>query len=133
MPAYQSQRPSFSLGPGDSIYLFGVLTSFTIATPGNSGLVRFNGIVTVTTTAAHFFVPGQPVDIRNAGSTGGFQYPYGFDGSFTILSVPSATTFTYYDPQKPNDTGGGGQAIGIMGENVSVATASLQICVLSER
>jgi hypothetical protein len=47
--------------------------------------------ITVTTTYAHGLVPGTPILMNlNAGT----NYEYA-EGSFTILSVPSTTTFTY--------------------------------------
>ena len=47
--------------------------------------------VTITTSAAHNFVVGQTVVI--AGIT-----PTGYNGTFTITSVPTPTTFTYTNP-----------------------------------
>lgn len=45
-------------------------------------------IVTITTRAAHGFAPGMSVTI--AGVT-----PAGYNGTFTVLGIPSGTTFTY--------------------------------------
>jgi hypothetical protein len=47
--------------------------------------------VTVTTTYAHGLVPGTPI-LMNLSSGTNYQYA---EGSFTIVSVPSTTTFTY--------------------------------------
>lgn len=44
--------------------------------------------VLVTTSAAHPFVAGQSVTISGAS-------PAGYNGTFTIVTVPSSTTFTY--------------------------------------
>jgi hypothetical protein len=47
-----------------------------------------NGTVTITTSSAHGFTVGQKVNIN------GFTNA-GYNGQFTIASVPSSTTFTY--------------------------------------
>ena len=49
---------------------------------------QVGNIVTITTRAAHGFAPGMSVTI--AGVT-----PAGYNGTFTVLGVPSGTTFTY--------------------------------------
>ncbi|MGB9465441.1 MAG: hypothetical protein WBR10_10030 [Candidatus Acidiferrum sp.] len=54
-----------------------------------NGCVESNGIVTFTTTAAHNFQSGVPVNIPR-GSTG----TTAVEGSWTIASTPSSTTFT---------------------------------------
>ncbi len=46
-----------------------------------------SNVATLRTTAAHLFVPGQPVSISGVGAP--------FDGSYTISTVPTTTTFTY--------------------------------------
>lgn len=135
MPNYQNNFPPIALNPGDSAYLFG--TRGTVALAAN-GLVRNNGIVTATTGAAHSFVPGQQVDIGGTTSTAfGANSDraslYGFDGSFTILTVPSTTTFTYSDLRKPNDTGSGGSATSIQGEQPAVPQASDRLTVFLEQ
>ncbi|MGH9579652.1 MAG: hypothetical protein ACRD2R_01555, partial [Terriglobales bacterium] len=67
-----------------------------------SGAVRASNVVTITTTVAHGFMAGQVVTIANVSDTS-------FNGTFTIASVPSTTTFTY--PQTgANATSGGGTA-----------------------
>ncbi len=63
-----------------------------------AGLVRASNVVTVTTLAPHGFAVGETVVID--GSTGGF------DGSFTIATIPTTTSFTY--SQTGVDTSGGG-------------------------
>ncbi len=62
--------------------------SATIAAPAASGATRSNGISTITTTAAHGFLAGQVVVISGVSDAS-------FNGTFSILSVPTATTFTY--------------------------------------
>src|SRR5262249_21938638 len=47
-----------------------------------------NGTVTVTTSAAHGFAVGQKVIINGFTQTG-------YNGNFTIASVPNSTSFTY--------------------------------------
>jgi hypothetical protein len=47
--------------------------------------------ITVTTTYAHGLVPGTPILMNLSAGT---NYEYA-EGSFTIVSVPSTTTFTY--------------------------------------
>ena len=121
MSVYQNKFPPKSLSPGDSEYLFGVVGNAALSGTGTPGLSRSNtGTVTATTGAAHNFVIGQRVRIVGSVSV---LYPsgdnaaiYGFDGEYTILTVPSTTTFTYYDPNKPVDTGGGGVAQSVQAE-----------------
>ena len=134
MPPYSANRPSFHIGPGNSVYLFGVPNVAVALSASPAGAVRVASIVTITTGAAHGFVPGQPVDIKGVGSVGHFTNVYGFDGSYTILSVPSTTTFTYFDPQKPDDTGGGGVAVSIQAEQpVALPANSQQVSILNNR
>jgi len=72
------------------------LNSATIAT---NGCVESSGIVTFTTTAAHNFQSGVPVNIPR-GSTGTANV----EGSWTIASTPSSTTFTVDIVTLPNGT-----------------------------
>jgi hypothetical protein len=61
------------------------LQTFTLASCN-----RVSGLVTCQTTAAHNFVSGSQVDIpRNTTGDGGFE------GTFTITSIPDATHFTF--------------------------------------
>jgi len=59
------------------------------ATVAANGCVENNGLVTFTTTAAHNFQSGVPVNITR-GSTG----TNAVEGSWTIASTPTSTTFT---------------------------------------
>ncbi len=68
------------------------------ATIASNGAARAANIVTITTTAAHGFTTGQIVVI--AGVT-----DVSFNGTFTIATVPSTTTFTY--PQTGPDASSG--------------------------
>ncbi|HYL62236.1 MAG TPA: hypothetical protein VE077_06400 [Candidatus Methylomirabilis sp.] len=72
------------------------LNSATIAA---NGCVENNGVVTFTTTANHNFQSGVPVNIpRGTTGTGVVE------GSWTIASVPSSTTFTVDIATFPNGT-----------------------------
>lgn len=122
MPNYVTGQAR-ALAPGDSVYLFGVPNTAAALATSPTGAVRTNGIVTITTGSAHNFIPGQQVDLRGVGSVGGFLGVYGFDGSYTILTVPTTTTFTFADPGKPNDTGGGGNAFSVAAEQPAVPQA----------
>jgi YVTN family beta-propeller protein len=53
-----------------------------------AGAVRSGNIVTITTTANHNLIAGQPVFIDGVADAS-------FNGIFTITSTPTATTFTY--------------------------------------
>jgi len=53
-----------------------------------SGAIRQSNVVTITTTTAHGQDPGQRVEISGVPDTT-------FNARFTIVSVPSTTTFTY--------------------------------------
>jgi len=72
--------------------------NLTIA--ATSGAVRNNNVVTITTTAAHGFAVGNVVTISGVTDAT-------FIGSFTIASVPSATTFTYNQTGSNASSGGG--------------------------
>ena len=135
MSLYQNKFPPQSLTPGEAAFLFGVVGSVAIAGTGTPGLSRAaSGTVTCTTSAAHNFVVGQTVRIFGSASV---AFPgltdasaiYGFDGEFTILTVPSTTTFTYYDPNSPVDTGGGGQAQSVQAEVVTSGVKSAQVAL----
>lgn len=134
MSNYTNTFPPKSLAPGESVFLFGVVGNAAIAaSPG--GLVRTLGVVTVTTGAAHKFVPGQRVSIFGTlsvtfGASGNAAAIYGFDGEYLIKTVPSTTTFTYDDLGKPNDTGGGGQAQSIQAEQPAPPQAGAQVCIV---
>lgn len=134
MPLYQTIFPPKTLSPGESVYLFGVSANVAIAaSPG--GLSRVNGVTTVTTSVAHSFVPGQRVTIFGTasvlfGANNDKAAIYGFDGEYTIATVPTATTFTYSDSGKPNDTGGAGQANSIQAEQPALPFAGSQVCIV---
>jgi len=82
--------------------------SFTIAAAGVPGATELGNTVTITTTAAHGFAVGQTVTIAGVSVAG-------YNGIFTITSVPSATTFTYTDLALGLANGGGGTVASIFG------------------
>lgn len=94
------------------------VASATIAPPSSSGAVRNNDIATITTTAPHSFVVGQTVSIS------GVSIP-SFDGVIEILSIPSSTTFTYFNP-------GPNVAAGIAGNGNVQSRAKVYLRALGE-
>src|SRR5262249_42605274 len=81
------------------------LTPSVSAFIGNSptGATESGNPVTITSTLAHNFTVGQTVTISGVGVT---QY----NGTFTIASVPTANTFTYFNPTSGLAGSGGGTA-----------------------
>jgi hypothetical protein len=69
-----------------------------------SGATESGSTVTITTTAPHLFVAGQQVVIAGVGVLG-------YNGTFTITSVPTATTFTYTASTTGLAASGGGWAL----------------------
>ena len=90
-----------------------------VAVVGTPGAQRTTNVVTITTTAPHGFNVGDQVFL--AGVTGGST---NFNGTFTVASVPSATTFTYAQTAA-NDTAGSGTVRGAASSLVTTNTASL--------
>jgi CxxC motif-containing protein (DUF1111 family) len=88
---------------GSSNATFGTLpgcNQMTIAaSPG--GAVESGSKVTITTTAAHGFKVGQTAQMLNVPVSG-------YNGQFTIVSVPSTTTFTYTNTVTGLADSGGG-------------------------
>ena len=68
-----------------------------------SGATESGTTVTITTTAAHLFSPGQTAQIIGVGVSA-------YNGTFTILDVPSPTTFTYAATTSGLAASGGGTA-----------------------
>jgi uncharacterized repeat protein (TIGR01451 family) len=77
------------------------LVSQIAASP--TGAAESGSTVTITTTSPHGFLTGQSVTIAGAGVAG-------YNGTFTIASVPSPTTFTYTDTNTGLAASGGGTA-----------------------
>lgn len=97
--------------------------TFYAGTTNISAASQSGTLVTITTKANHGFAPGQAVAI--AGIT-----PDGYNGTFTVFGVPSATTFTYSNsPGLAAGTAFGTveSAIYIGGSGSSVANSSLSI------
>lgn len=138
MSSYSAAANAIALNPGDSVFLFGVPGNAAIAAVATPGASRTTGITTITTSAAHSFVIGQRVKIFGVnsaafGSSGDKAAIYGFDGEYEILTVPSTTTFSYADPQKPNDTGGGGTATSIQAEQPALPQSGAQVSIIPRR
>src|SRR2546426_2694815 len=89
--------PSTTLPPANTVSI------------ASNGAVRANNVVTITTTAAHNLLTGQPVTISGVTDAS-------FNGTFTIASVPSATTFTFSQAGTNASSGNG-----------TVTTAAVQI------
>ncbi len=68
-----------------------------------TGATKSGSTITITTSVAHGFVVGQSVIIAGVGLSG-------YNGTFTITSVPSATSFTYAASASALDDSGGGTA-----------------------
>jgi hypothetical protein len=77
-------------------------TAVAIAASPN-GATESGNTVTITTSAAHGFAVGQQVTIASVGVSG-------YNGTFTIQTVPSSTTFTYADAASSLAASGGGTA-----------------------
>jgi autotransporter-associated beta strand protein len=68
-----------------------------------SGASESGNTVTITTTTAHGFAPGQAVRVTGVGVAG-------YNGTFIIASTPNSTTFTYLNPTSSLAGSGGGTA-----------------------
>lgn len=64
-----------------------VLTALDVASVAISNVALTTNVATITTAANHNLVVGQVVVVDASNNT--------FDGTFTVTSVPTATTFTY--------------------------------------
>jgi uncharacterized repeat protein (TIGR01451 family) len=69
----------------------------------STGAAETGSTVTITTTSPHGFLTGQSVTIADVGVAG-------YNGTFTIATVPSPTTFTYTDTNTLLAASGGGTA-----------------------
>lgn len=91
-----------TLGPVGGASGNGVVIATANIVNAPSGAIRSSNIVTIQTTTPHGFLAGQTVTISGVDNTP-------FNGTFTIASTPTATTFTY--PQLGlNVSSGGGSA-----------------------
>src|SRR5207249_1248945 len=75
-----------------------------IAVPSSNGAVRKSGTVTITTTGSHGATVGETVVVAGVNDSS-------FDGTFTVASVPSGTTFTY--SQSGSDTTSGNGTVSV--------------------
>ncbi len=66
-----------------------------------AGATESGNTATITTTAAHTLVAGESVTISGVAEAG-------YNGTFTVLAVPTATTFTYTNPTAGLGASGGG-------------------------
>ncbi len=85
-----------------------------IAVPSSNGAVRTSNTATITTTAAHGLTVNEQVTIA------GVDDP-SFDGTFTIASVPSSTSFTYSQTGPNTSTGSGNGTVSAAGPLVTVS------------
>ena len=90
---------------GVSNSAFGTLPACNvmIIAPSPTGATESGTTVTITTNAAHLFSVGQMAQIQSVGVSG-------YNGTFTILSIPSSTTFTYTAASSGLAASGGGNA-----------------------
>ena len=125
-------NPMRGLYRGDVGYSFGALTPAPIVASPNGLSRASSGIVTLTTQAAHNFMPGEVLTITDTGPAGGgVIVAVGgtrFGGNYFIQAIPSTTTATLLPLDEvilhqPADTGGGGTAISIAAEQPAAPQA----------
>lgn len=87
---------------GVSNAAFDTLPSCNVMTIAKNGVTESGTTVTITTTAAHGFQPGQMAQIQNVPISG-------YNGTFQILTA-QGTTFTYENTVSGLATSGGGSA-----------------------
>jgi len=75
-----------------------------IAVPSSNGAVRSSGTVTIATTGAHGATVGETIVVAGVNDSS-------FDGTFTVASVPSGTTFSY--SQSGSDTTSGNGTVSV--------------------
>lgn len=86
------------------------------AVRSSTGAVRSSNVVTITTSTAHGFSVGQSVTISGVSDSS-------FNGTFTIVSVPTIASFTY-SQSGSNATSNGGTATS-GASSVTILTASV--------
>ena len=107
--------PSFARGPSGSLATSTVnvlnlsapifaASPISVATSAKNGATESGNTVTITTNSVHGLVAGQAVTIAGLAT--------GYNGTFTVASVPSTTTFTYTDSTTGLATSGGGTVTG---------------------
>lgn len=90
---------NFTVGQVVSILGVAAPPPVTLSIASN-GAVRASNTVTITTTAAHGLATGQVVTIAGVTDSS-------FNGSFTIINLPSASSFTYFQSGSDASSGGG--------------------------
>jgi hypothetical protein len=115
-PTSTANSTATGLNANNTIYLPTATTAATISTASWS---ISTDQVTVTTSAAHNLQAGQLVTI--AGVT-----PSTYNGTFTILSVPTPTTFTYGLLSDPGTFTSGGTALVDQGAFTEGGTSTTQ-------
>ena len=80
-----------------------VVSAANLSPVNVSGAVRTGNVVTITTASAHGFSVGLRIGIEEASK-------FSFNGSFDILTVPTATTFTYAQVDINDSAPAGGKA-----------------------
>jgi autotransporter-associated beta strand protein len=93
-------QPAVLVSNGAALHLK-TAPGIAIAT-GATGATESGSVVTIKTTAAHNFALGQKVTIAGVGA--------GYDGTFTIASIVSPTSFTYINTVTGLAGAGGGTA-----------------------
>jgi hypothetical protein len=87
--------------PTLNTFSYAFAQSAIAASPG--GATEAGNTVTITTTAAHGLTPGQNVTIAGVGVGG-------YNGTFTVVTAPTPTTFTVTNPTAGLAASGGGTA-----------------------
>ena len=96
---------------GTSNSAFGTLPGCNRLTIISGGATESGTTVTITTSSAHAYAPGQYAEIDNVPVSG-------YNGVFQIVSIPSTTTFTYTALQSGLAPSGGGTAQNLPHETV---------------
>lgn len=115
----QAQNGAFALVHGVLLYSLD-----TIVKKGGtvSSITRASQVATVTTAAAHNYVVGDTVVISGATQTE-------YNGTFTIASVPSTTTFTYTVSGSPATPATGSTAIATSYESLMLLPGALMMVI----
>jgi hypothetical protein len=128
--------PSFARGPSSSTITstVNVLNASTaifansplsIASSSKNGATESGSTVTITTSSAHGLVMGQMVTIANVTNAN-------YDGTFTVASVLSTTSFTYVDALYSNLGKSGGGTVTGYGLTESGYTVTVWTTVANE-
>jgi hypothetical protein len=92
----------------------------SIAALGGASRNGTTGVVTITTSSPHALSIGQTITVAGVADAS-------FNGTFTILDVPSASTLTYAQAG-PTATSGSGTVLGLPVANIVVAQTSQGTC-----